>query len=311
MPSLVTLLFAASLLPTTETTTIRVITYNVQFLPEPVAFMNERPNPEYRARRIAEEVSRYDIVGLQETFHRTHRERMIEQLRAAWSGKLHQVLSPTPGGFLTSGGCALLTRLPVRTSASAVFVNFSKPEDYGVRADGFAAKGVIHARIARSEDEPENTIDVFVTHLEARDDDIRPRQYAELADFIRRTSDPARPMLLVGDMNTKGMIENQKDPDSPYSILLRQLNNARPDGGVIDVWPKLRGKALGGTTEQETAETGKRIDYVFVGNPEPPGPQLQSKSIDVRPYRDAEVTALSDHNAVVAELEWTTGARHQ
>ncbi len=310
MPSIATLLIAGSLLATTDTTTIRVITYNVQFLPEPVAFLNERPNAEYRAQRIAEEVSRYDLVGLQEAFHSKHRGQILDHLRKAWDGQLNHVLSPKPDGFLTSGGCALLTMLPVRTTTSSVFANFSKPADYGIRADGFAAKGVIHARISRSEDDLKNTLDVFVTHLEARDDDIRPRQYVELADFIRQASDPARPMLLMGDMNTKGMIENREDADSQYSLLMRQLHHSRPDGGVIDIWPRLRGKALGGTTTQASSETGKRIDYIFVGNPKTPAPQLRPTSIEVKPYLDAEVTALSDHSAVVVEFEWTSSSHH-
>ena len=110
--------------------------------------------------------------------------------------------------------------------------------DYGLRADGFAAKGVIHARIAlhaevndnkddkdrKNHKEPakkvENTLDVFVTHLEARDAAIREQQYVELADFIKKTSDRSCPMLLMGDINTAGMPEQRSDPNSQYSKLM-------------------------------------------------------------------------------------------
>ena len=86
---------------------IRVITYIVQFLPEPASFKNERPRPEYRARRIADEVSCFDVVGLQETFHQQHRTQLINRLQSKSKDELNSVLSPTPNGFLTSGGCAL------------------------------------------------------------------------------------------------------------------------------------------------------------------------------------------------------------
>jgi endonuclease/exonuclease/phosphatase family metal-dependent hydrolase len=133
-----------------------------------------------------------------------------------------------------------------------VYANFSKPADYGLRADGHAAKGVIYARVARGPNESHNFIDVFVTHLEARADDLRPLQYKELAGFIKKTSDPEHPMLLLGDLNTYGMIEYQRDPQSQYSQLMRDLNAARPDGGVVDVWPSLKDAARGARRRRVT-----------------------------------------------------------
>lgn len=286
-----------------EPAVLRVITYNVQFLPEPVAWKNERPQPTYRARRIAEELREFDVAGLQEMFHAQHRQQLLDQLRAVWDSQLHVVRSPRPTGFHTSGGCAILSQRPILESAAVVFANYSKPADYGARADGFAAKGVVHARIARSPAEPDNYLDVFVTHLEARADDLRPLQYRELAKFIRDKSNPGRPVLLMGDLNTYGMPDYQQDPDSQYAQLLRELNTARPDGGMTDLWPLLRGDAWGGTTDQKSTESGKRIDYIFLGNPSS-GPQITPHSIEVQLYQDAKVGALSDHNAVAAELRW-------
>jgi endonuclease/exonuclease/phosphatase family metal-dependent hydrolase len=284
--------------------TISVISYNVQFLPPPASFANKRPNPEYRAKRIAEEMSKFDIVGLQETFHQTHREQIIDGLSKIWEQKPNQLVAPTPDGFNTNGGTVLLTRLPMSEPSSVVYKNFSSPKEFGFRADGFAAKGVIHGRIARSKDEPESTIDVYVTHLEARADDLRPKQYAELAEFIKQTSDPNRPIVLLGDMNTRGMADYRNDPNSQYSMLIKLLNDARPSGGITDVWVDLKGDELGGTSEQESSEIGKRIDYIFIGNPPAPAPQLIPRSIEVKTYQDEKVVALSDHNAVVARFEW-------
>jgi endonuclease/exonuclease/phosphatase family metal-dependent hydrolase len=189
-------------------------------------------------------------------------------------------------------------------STSTVFANYSKPSVYGQRADGYAAKGVLHARIARSPDEPGNYIDVFVTHLEARADDLRPLQYKEMADFIRKTIDADHAVLMLGDMNTYGMIEFQEDPKSQYSQMMRALRGAHPQREVFDLWPTLNGDALGGTTEQESSEIGKRVDYILLGNPREGGVRLKPKRINVELYQDEQVGALSDHNAVVAELDW-------
>ena len=284
--------------------TITVVTYNAQFLPPPASVANKRPNPDYRAKRIAEEISKFDIVALQEVFHPKHRGQIMAGLTKAWKKNPNRVIAPTPKGFSTNGGTALLTRQPILATNSTVYSHFSKPEEYGLRADGFAAKGVIHGRIAMDAKDPTKTIDVYVTHLEARADHLRPKQYKELATFIQQTSDPNRPMVLLGDMNTKGMAEFRNDPESQYVSMMLALNQARPNGGVIDVWTHLRADELGGTSEQESSEIGKRIDYIFVGNPNSPAPNLAAKWIAVKTYQDEQVTALSDHNAVVAEFEW-------
>jgi endonuclease/exonuclease/phosphatase family metal-dependent hydrolase len=290
---------------TLASTTFRIITYNVQFLPEPVSSQNKRPQPEYRAGRIAEEVSPFDLVALQEVFHDRHRSILIGQLRTAWHNKLHALVSPTPKGFYTSGGCLLMTRLPMRDMSSRVFTDYSRPQDYGFRADGFAAKGVLHARIAPCQEEPDNTIDVYVTHLEARADHLRPKQYAQIADFLRKTNDPTHPFLLLGDLNTKGQPEYQQDSQSQYAQLFKQLRAARPASRVNDVWPLLHGNALGDTTEQEPGRIGKRIDYIIVGNPQPTYPQLTPVAIEVKTFPDPRVVALSDHNAVTATFQWS------
>jgi endonuclease/exonuclease/phosphatase family metal-dependent hydrolase len=283
---------------------LRIISYNVQFLPDPVSWKNERPDPEYRANRIADELSGFDVAGLQEVFHPKHRQQFIDRTRAGWNGKLHKVMSPQPEGFFTNGGCMIVSRRPFATSSCMVFTHYSSPADYGQRADGYAAKGVLHARIVRSEAEAQNCIDAFATHLEARADDLRPLQYKELAKFIKEKSDAAYPIVLLGDLNTYGMLEYQKDSASQYSQLMRELNAIRPDGSVIDLWPHLRGEAHGGTTDQESADIGKRVDYIMISNPRRSKVQLKPLRIDVELFQDERVGALSDHNAVIAELEW-------
>ncbi len=301
------LLAALTCLPTHAQSddTLSVITYNVQFLPGMASSANKRKEPVYRADHIAEEMSAYDIVALQETFHVRFRQQIIDGIQGAWGGKGHALVSPDKEGHFTNGGCIIITRLPVLETNAMVFTHFSSPKDYGVRADGHAAKGVIHARIARDADSPDAFVDVFVTHLEARQDELRPEQYKEMAAFIKEYSDPAHPMLLMGDLNTRGNPEYRADPKSQYSQLMMALRDARPDGGITDVWPALHGDTLGGTTEQESADVGKRIDYVLVGNPASTGWALRPERIEVRLFQDDKVVALSDHNAVAAEFTWS------
>ncbi len=283
---------------------LRVITYNVQFLPEPASSRNERPNPEYRAAQIAKQVARFDVIALQETFHKTHRTQIVAGIKTAWAGELQMLASPTPNGFFTSGGCLLVSKTPIAAQHTTVFTNFSKPVDYGLRADGFAAKGVLHARVLRNSGKTDDYVDVFVTHLEARADDLRPFQYAEIATFVKQHSSADHPVLLLGDLNTRGSAKFRSEQKSQYSQLMQQLASARSRCDWIDVWPHLQGDSLGGTTEQESADIGKRIDYILLSNPEQPHTQLVPISVAVKLFQDATVTALSDHNAIAAVLEW-------
>lgn len=282
-------------------TRLRVITYNVQFLPGPAAAMNERKEPDYRAARIAEEVAKFDIVALQEVFDQKWQDAIADGVRSVWGDSFYRFSSPMADGHQYNGGCMILSRFPFIETNAMVFKHFSKPEDFGFRADGFAAKGVIHARIAL--DGEVSALDVFATHLEARDDSLRPAQYAEMAEFINRVSDPAHPVLLLGDLNTRGMVEYRTDPESQYSVLMATLNALRPaDTPFQDLWPVLMGDALGGTSDQESADIGKRIDYILLGNPGASAFRLSPVSIAVNLYQDSRIVALSDHNAVEAEF---------
>lgn len=276
---------------------ISVVSYNVQFLPGLAGAANKRRHPEHRARRIAEEMSRFDIVALQETFDTRWRKTIIDELRGHWDGELSVLVSPQPESFKTNGGCLLLSRFPFAKTSSVVYTNFSTPAEYGITADGYAAKGCIHARIELGGG---GQLDVFVTHLEARAPHLRPLQYGELAAFIAGQSDPRIPMLLLGDLNTNGTPERRGDPDSQYAHLMAALKGARGGGDIVDLWPQLHGDAHGGTSDQESAETGTRIDYILLGNADSRGAILIPTDIRIDPYADATSVYLSDHNALIA-----------
>jgi endonuclease/exonuclease/phosphatase family metal-dependent hydrolase len=277
---------------------LTVVSYNVQFLPGMASAMNKRGNNPYRLERIAQEMSKFDIIGLQEIFEEGPRNAVFEGLKEAWDGTAYMMHSPKPFDRYT-GGCAIISRYPIIETNAILYDDYSHPKDYGFRADGFAAKGCIHARIAFDEGKPDEFVDVFATHLEARADELRPKQYAQMAGFIKEKSSPKHPILVLGDFNTRGMPEYREDPKSQYNQLMAEWKKARPDGGIRDIWLEVRGDDWGGTTEQESTETGKRIDYIFLGNPEEAALQLVPKAMEVNGYLDPVSEALSDHSAVI------------
>ncbi len=283
---------------------LRVISYNVQFLPGPGRIANKRPKLEYRAEQLGKEMSKFDIVGLQETFDDAPREILLKQLKEIWGDDYHAVVHPRPDEKRFNGGLLIASPLPILDSHFTHFTHFSDPKDYGVTADGFAGKGVLHARIQRTKDGPKDDfVDVFVTHLEARADNIREFQYPEMSAFIKQWSDPAKPTIILGDMNTHGMIEDQKDANSQYARMMKSFAEARPTAKLLDVWPTLMGEAHGGTSQQESTEKGSRIDYVIVSNPPAPAKGIVPLSIHIDPYPNAQTKFLSDHSSVWMEFE--------
>lgn len=308
-----TMLFAAYLLlvasrsPAAEPEhKLRVISYNVQFLPGIASIVNKRKDPAYRAKTIGEELSAFDIVGLNEVFEHRPRKMILDTLAKGWDGKISSVVSPDPEDKRFNGGLAIATHFPIVASHVLTYSKGSSVKDYGVQADGFAAKGALHAQIllpvGESSDGP--SVDVFVTHLESKSDEIRRLQYTELAGFIREHMSPNRPTLILGDMNTRGNPSYQRDSASAYNLMMKNYGDALGESKLVDLWPHLMGDALGGTNEQESTEIGNRIDYVMLSNPNRGGLQLVPKSIQVNGYLDERVGALSDHSAVEAEFAW-------
>ncbi len=176
---------------------------------------------------------------------------------------------------------------------------------HGFRADGFAAKGVLHARI-RLGDAPGESLDCFLTHLESRSAPARKSQLEELARFIAAHASTERPAVLLGDLNiaadyppcpAKGVSA------SPYQELLAAL--ASSGLAWIDVWPSLDSGA-GGTSEPLDERGGRRIDYVFISAAHDSARNsLRPTSANVERFLDDKVKegSLSDHAAVVCELE--------
>jgi len=106
-------------------------------------------------------------------------------------------------------------------------------------------------------------------------------------------------------MNTHGGPEEQKSPDSDYSLMMKIYAEARSEAPVKDVWPTLMAEARGGTSNQDSEEKGSRIDYILFSTPKGMENVFKPKAIRVNPYLDKEVIALSDHSAVEADFEWS------
>ena len=283
---------------------LRVISYNVQFLPGVARVANKRKQPQYRAAELGRLMSHYDLVGLNEVFDDEPRGAILAGVKQHWGDAFYVITGPTPSDDRFNGGLALISRHPFLETHSWIYTIASSPKDYGLRADGYAAKGVLHARIARDAQASDAGIDVFVTHLEARVAEIRHQQFGEFANFVARHSSPSRPILLLGDFNTRGNPEYREDETSAYHLLIGTIKKSIPEHRLLDLWPALKDGQDGGTSEQEGKPGGRRIDYIFAASANKEPPRLKATDVRVNRFLDEKVGALSDHSAVEADILW-------
>lgn len=284
----------------------RVVSYNVQFLPRIARHTNKRGLPIYRARQIAEKMTAFDIVALNETFDDEPRKIIHDHFRKKWKKDCHIVFGPNPKDGRFNGGLSLISRFRFIETHSMVYKNYSSPLRYGLKADGFAAKGVLHVQIELpgKQTNPTRKLDIFVTHLEARDGSIRRKQFDELAEFLTSHTEANTHFLLLGDLNTRGNASHRKNPDSKYHQLFNVLARAVPEHRLVDTWPTLYPGKDGGTKYQTKPTGGPRIDYIIIGQSKQSKNEIRTDSIRVNRYLDKKVEALSDHSAVEATLKW-------
>jgi endonuclease/exonuclease/phosphatase family metal-dependent hydrolase len=284
---------------------VKVISFNVQFLPGGASVVNKRKDPEYRARTLGDRLAAYDIIGLNEVFNDKHREILLEELHKNIGDGYNAVVHPKPADNRFNGGVAIVSRLPFIETHILTYSVGSSPKDYGFLADGFAAKGSVHARIARGKGELEKEyVDVFVTHLDSKDRKVRTIQYGELGKFIGQYSDSRHPVLIMGDMNTGGGPAEMQDPRSLYNTMVSAYQKGRPGAPIMDLWPSLN-TGPGGTGNPDKPGGGGRIDYILLSNPSRGGLRLTPVTCRVNGFADPKVVTLSDHAAVEAELKWS------
>jgi endonuclease/exonuclease/phosphatase family metal-dependent hydrolase len=308
---------------------LRVASYNVQFVtPHPPwlghvlrEWPGHKPNVAERAAAIAERLACFDIVALQETINDQRRREILDRLEMAGrgcgetsrlgSGRMFEFVQgpdieqgswlPLVGNELT-----LASRLPIVRTDTHIY-------QHAAEEDVLAAKGALHVRLARGED----TIDVFVTHLQAGDEHgaVRRAQIEELASFIRRAADGGdNPVLVLGDFNVRGSRVDRQDPGSDYNFLRRTLDAAVAPRRFADSWLATHAddpETDSGTKPRVLADGTlrpheQRVDYLFLA-----GAAAAPRSMRIDFFASgltvdgAPVGNLSDHAALLAEIAWS------
>lgn len=303
--------------------------YNVQFATPEVPLLSRllrelpghKPNVAARAAAIGAALACADVIALQETVNDLRRAELFAALQrhGAECGKPSRLPSGEPFALLSGpplpdhvgflpwvdDELALASRLPIVAQRTLTFTA-------AAGADALAAKGVLHARLARAKGD---TLDVFVTHLQEGAEHAAERraQISELAAFIRANA-PQGPVLLMGDLNLWGGAPDRNDPDSDYSHLITALDAAVAPRRFVDLWlaTHRRDPETASGSKPRILEDGsvrpreKRIDFILLAGAEHARPLAMRRDflpsdlvIDGAPLGD-----LSNHAALLAEILW-------
>jgi endonuclease/exonuclease/phosphatase family metal-dependent hydrolase len=308
---------------------LRVASYNVQFVTPDLPLLGHvlrewpghKPNVATRAKAIAERLACFDLVALQETINRQRRREILDRLEAAGRecGKSSRLASGGMFAFadgpdiergfwlpLVGNELTLASRWPIVRTGAHIY-------RHAAEEDALAAKGALYARLARNDD----TLDVFVTHLQAGDEHgaVRRAQIEELAAFIRReAAGGANPVLVLGDFNVRGSRVDRQEPGSDYNFLRRALDAAVAPRRFADAWLATHAddpETDSGTKPRQLADGTlrpheERVDYLFVAGREamPERTRIDFFASDLV-VDGAPVGALSDHAALLAEITWS------
>ena len=287
-----------------EKSNLDVVAFNTHLLPSlAMTFVGKRSEAAYRCSEIAEQLSRYDIVGLSEVFDEKLSSEMIRVFNSEPSRKFYFARSPPPGGVFQFAGSGLLlfSRFPIAKQNHLTFTGGSRFLSTGFQAaDGLAAKGAIHARLEIGKT---SQLDCFLVHLESFSAAIRKGQIDELAIFLKSNRRIGIPFLLMGDFNVSGPFEEASAGFEEYNELVMAFESEHFE--MVDVSLKTRaGSLVEGTSDVFDAAGGERIDYVFFGVPSgaSDGKKITSETLRLLDQNVPE-GSLSDHAAVWARIQ--------
>jgi sphingomyelin phosphodiesterase 2 len=266
---------------------IRVATFNVWALPEPIGWRVRQ-----RMRAIGAELSRLDldIVAFQEVWTGEARAILLRGGREA--GLAHAWHNDSA---LDGSGMLVLSRLPIEAAHFERFVLPGRPQRPD-HPDYFGGKGFASLRIATTAG-PVSFVD---THLHARYRRDVSHEYlayriGEIVQLALRLPAAREPLILAGDFNCR-------DEDPEYRVLmgLARVRDVAAELGRPE--PTLLGDKAFRTGRRKA---GRRVDYIFVRDGSELGvrPRETQRVFDEAIELAGRPASYSDHAGVLAEIE--------
>lgn len=290
------------------TAPMRIVAYNVHLLPDIAARLaGKRGESAYRAQAIGKQLAGFDLIGISEAFDHDYTQDLIGTLQSNLTTPFAIAHGPKrSGGHLIGSGLVLASRWPIEQTHTITYSQASRFLTDGFKADGFAAKGALHARI-RIGNGPNARVDCFLTHLESRSSSARQKQITELSKFISLYATDNYPLVIMGDFNVNADETDRLASaitNTPYQQLLSSLSH---QGRQLYDLGRLCPPHHRGTRDAMVQGGDRRIDYVFMSNSKSAyTAKLHPRSAQTLAMLDARVPegSLSDHLAIFCQADF-------
>ena len=298
--------------PETITGTFTCATYNVDGLPEKVlgfiTLNGDGPGSD-GTKAISEKIatSGWDIVTFQENF--TYNSELESAMKAYYTFGSHRTFSIASAlGTANTDGLGFATLNSTCTFSNEYWWAFEHKE--GGLTDGANTsikKGIRHYVVTLKSD-PAVAIDVLVTHMNTADGDAQIAaqngQLQEVAEYINSIRSNNRPIIFMGDMNTR---YTRNDYQTYFwGVLDDDLTCADPwvEHSWDGVYPTLGSASLMVPSKDSsstlTEQTGEVVDkIIYINNPNA-DVQIESNWYN----HDEAYTGMADHKPVVAEFTY-------
>ena len=284
--------------------TFTCATYNVDGLPAKVLGfipLNDDGPGSNGTKVISQNIaaSGWDIVTFQENFsYNTELESAMKSVYTFGTHRKFSLLSAL--GTADTDGLGFATRNTTCTFVSESWWAFNAKE--GGLTDGANTsikKGVRHY-VVKMNNDPDVLIDVLVTHMNTADNDAQiaaqNNQLSEVANYINSIRSNNRPIIFMGDMNTR----YTRNDHQTYFWSKLDSDLICKDPWVEHMWdgeyPTYPSDAI--LTSDYGMQYGEVVDkIIYINNP---NAKVQLKS---RWYNHNEsYTGVADHNPVVVEF---------
>ena len=300
--------------PETITGTFTCATYNVDGLPEKVlgfiSLNGDGPGSE-GTKAISDKIatSGWDIVTFQENF--SYNSELESVMKAYYTFGTHRTfnIASALGTADTDGlGFATLNSTCSFSDEDESWWAFEHKE--GGLTDGANTsikKGVRHYVVTLKSD-PAVAIDVLVTHMNTADNDAQIAaqhgQLQEVAEYINSIRSNNRPIIFMGDMNTR---YTRNDYQTYFwGVLDDDLTYADPwvEHSWDGVYPTLGSPSLMVPSKDSsstlTEQTGEVVDKIIYFN----NPEADTQIVANYYLNDTSFAGMADQKPVVSEFTY-------
>ncbi len=292
--------------PETITGTFTCATYNVDGLPEKVlgfiSLNGDGPGSD-GTKQISQKIatSGWDFVTFQENF--TYNSELESAMSAYYTFGTHRTFNIASAlGTADTDGLGFATLNSTCSFSNESWWAFEHKE--GGLTDGANTsikKGIRHY-VVTLKDDPNVVIDVLVTHMNTADNEAQITaqngQLNEVATYINSIRSNNRPIIFMGDMNTRYTRNDYQT--NFWGVLDASLTCADPwveyqwDG----VYPTLGSDAL--MTGDYGMQKGEVVDKIIYINNSNAAVQIKANN-----YLHDESYTYADHKPVVSEFTYT------